>query len=178
MSVNTQMNDQVVLVNELDQPIGVMDKIAAHRGSAQLHRAVSVFLSNEKGEWLLQQRSPNKIVGAMQWANACCGNVRPGESYEQCAYRRLREELGITKVELLPVYKFQYAVACNDEFSEREIDQLFVGKYEGTIAPNPAEVNAVKFVSTEQIKTDIASAPQMFAPWFEVMIEQKILTFL
>lgn len=35
------------------------------------------------------------IVGAGQWANTCYGNVRPGESYLECAWRRLCEELGI-----------------------------------------------------------------------------------
>ena len=88
--------DQVTLVDEHDHQIGVMDKVEAHRGDGKRHRASSVFLFNKNGELLIQQRSKKKIVGALQWGNTCCGNVRPGESCEECALRRLREGLGIT----------------------------------------------------------------------------------
>src|SRR3989344_6441635 len=123
------MLDQVILVDEADNQIGTMDKVAAHRGQGRLHRAISVFLFNDQGQLLIQQRSQEKITAQGQWGNTCCGNVRPGESYQECAYRRLREELGIAEgVTLAPVRKFSYFARCGEEFSEREIDQVFVGK--------------------------------------------------
>lgn len=165
--------DQVVLVNDLDQEIGVMDKIEAHRGEAKLHRAVSVFLFNSKGELLMQQRSAHKIVGARQWANTCCGNVRPGESYENCARRRLREELGIKDVELTPVHKFQYSVKCNEEFSEREIDQVFVGQYEGKIKLNKQEVAAIEFIPVSIVNSELEISPEKYAPWLQFLLENS-----
>jgi len=39
----SQNLDQVVLVDKHDRVIGQADKIEAHRGSGQLHRAISVF---------------------------------------------------------------------------------------------------------------------------------------
>lgn len=177
--------DQVTLVNENDEVIGAMDKIEAHRGDAQLHRAISVFLFNKKGELLIQQRSAKKIVGAHQWANTCCGNVRPGESYEECAQRRLREELGIEGVSLRPVHKFQYFTRCNDEFSEREIDQVFVGEFDGDAHPNPDEVQAVKWMKLSDIAAELpadlakANDKKTYAPWFhELMKEEKQHSFL
>jgi len=53
------MEEQVILVDEKDNPIGLMGKMEAHE-KAILHRAFSVFIFNEKGELLLQQRAASK----------------------------------------------------------------------------------------------------------------------
>ena len=84
----------VILVNENDVPIGVMEKMEAHR-QAKLHRAFSVFLFNSKGEMLLQQRAFSKYHSPGLWSNACCSHPQPGEETHAAAERRLVEELGI-----------------------------------------------------------------------------------
>lgn len=165
--------DLVTLVDDQDHVIGQMDKIEAHRGEGKLHRAISVFLFNDQGQLLIQKRSNKKIVGAGQWANTCCGNVRPGESYHGCADRRLREELGITQVDLRPVLKFQYFARCNDLFSEREIDQVFYGTYDGQVTPNPDEVAEFQWVAFEDVYENKAGLD--FAPWFVIMLQNKVL---
>ena len=43
------MEEQVILVDEQDNPIGLMPKLEAHK-KAVLHRAFSVFILNAKGE--------------------------------------------------------------------------------------------------------------------------------
>jgi isopentenyl-diphosphate delta-isomerase len=48
--------EEVILVNEIDEEIGIMEKLEVHR-KALLHRAFSVFLFNSKGEMLLQRRA-------------------------------------------------------------------------------------------------------------------------
>ena len=48
--------EQVILVDEKDNPIGLMEKIKAHE-EAVLHRAFSVFVIKTKGELLLQKRA-------------------------------------------------------------------------------------------------------------------------
>ena len=47
---------QVVLVDLNDRPTGYMEKQEAHR-QGLLHRAISVFLFNTEGQWLLQRLS-------------------------------------------------------------------------------------------------------------------------
>jgi isopentenyl-diphosphate delta-isomerase len=49
--------EQVILVNERDEAIGLMPKLEAHQ-KAVLHRAFSVFVLNDKNEIMLQQRAP------------------------------------------------------------------------------------------------------------------------
>lgn len=171
----TSNSDQVILVDEHDRQLGVMDKIEAHRHPAQLHRASSVLLfrqSNGELELLIQQRSKYKIVGALQWANTCCGNLRPGENYEQCAHRRLEEELGITKANLRKIKKFSYQIKCNQEFGEHEIDTVFVGWYDNVVKPNELEVRAVQWIKFERFKI---SNDLELAPWFRIMIEDSVL---
>jgi len=181
--------DQVILVNEQDEPIGVMDKVAAHRGTGKLHRAISVYLFRKlkiknqglRIEILLQQRSQAKFTAPLEWANTVCGNVRPGETYLECAQRRLREELGIIKLrnlktkQLTPLYKFQYQVKCNEEFSENEIDQVFVGFYDEEITPNPEEVKTTKWIEWNKLSIDHCSLKIVFAPWFVWMLNDKKL---
>jgi isopentenyl-diphosphate delta-isomerase type 1 len=40
-----------------------------------LHRAFSVFLFNERGELLLQQRAAAKITFPGAWTNTCCSHM-------------------------------------------------------------------------------------------------------
>ena len=164
--------DQVTLIDETDRVLGVMDKVEAHRGTGMLHRAISTFLFNEKGELLTQKRSEKKIVGAGLWANTCCGNVRPTENYLECAERRLLEELGINGVVLKETSIFRYQVQCNAEFSENELDHVFVGKFDGEVKMNPDEVQAVRWVKLDEVQSELHKTSE-YAPWFVMLMEDE-----
>ena len=84
---------EVILVNGQDEQTGVMEKMEAHQ-KGLLHRAFSIFIFNNRGEMLLQQRASSKYHSPDLWTNACCSHPQPGESTELAAFRRLREELG------------------------------------------------------------------------------------
>lgn len=188
-------NDFVTLVTPEDVVIGQMDKLAAHRNPAQLHRAISVFLFRRNAqtnlaELLLQQRSDKKIVGALEWANTACGNVWPGESYLDCARRRLHVELGLFpnddagNLPLQPTDKFLYQVNCNELYGEHELDQVFVGKYTGEVKPNKEEVANTEWMPWSDLQIIIENlqknerykpAAPNYAPWFVLMLKKKDL---
>jgi len=69
--------EKVILVNENDQQIGLMPKLEAHE-KAVLHRAFSVFIFNDKGELMLQQRALSKYHSPGLWTNTCCSHQRDG----------------------------------------------------------------------------------------------------
>jgi isopentenyl-diphosphate delta-isomerase len=122
------MKEYVILVDPTDQPVGRMEKMEAHEKGI-LHRAFSVFLFNEKGETLLQQRASTKYHSPLLWTNTCCSHQRDGESNAQAASRRLREELGI---ELAPdrlndVFSFVYRAEFDNGLTEHELDHVLVG---------------------------------------------------
>lgn len=53
----------VQLVDEMDNPIGTMNKLEAHINPA-LHRAVSVLVFNSAGHWLLHRRAAGKYYNS------------------------------------------------------------------------------------------------------------------
>ena len=154
------MSEQICIVSANDFKTGTLEKFAAHQNPPKRHRAISVWLMNSKGEALFQQRSSKKIVGALWWANTVCGNVWDGETYEECALRRLQVELGISldKSELQKGEKFEYKAYCNQRYSEHEVDQIFfVKKDDLAVIANPKEVQKHLWISFEELQTVVTA---------------------
>ena len=104
--------EQVIVVNERNERIGTAEKLQVHR-SGVLHRAVSVFLVDDRRRILLQRRSPTKYHSGGLWANSCCGHPRPFEPALKAAHRRLREELG-THSSIKLGFKARYQANLNN----------------------------------------------------------------
>jgi len=158
--------EEVILVNELDEPIGVMEKMEAHR-KALLHRAFSVFIFNSRGEMLLQRRSQQKYHSAGLWTNACCSHPRPGEDIREAAARRLYEELGFT-AELQKVFDFTYRSEFENGLTEFEFDHVFVGVHDEPFCPNKEEVSETCFKAPEEVRDDLAADPGKYTAWFHL----------
>jgi isopentenyl-diphosphate Delta-isomerase len=160
-------NEQkVVLVNELDEPIGEMDKMEVHR-KGLLHRAFSIFIFDSKGNMLIQQRAADKYHGAFLWTNTCCSHPLPGEGPEEAAKRRLAEEMGFHTT-LQEVFSFTYHAEVENDLIEHEFDHVFTGEYNGPVHPNPHEVAAYKYVSMKQLKQQLQQHPEHFTTWFRL----------
>ena len=157
---------EVILVNELDEPLGSMDKMEAHRKGV-LHRAFSVFIFNKRGEMLLQQRALNKYHSGGLWTNACCSHPGPGETTCSAAVRRLQEEMGFT-APLEEIFTFTYKAAFENGLTEYEFDHVFVSIYEGLIVPDPDEVSDFCYKNLEAIQTSLTSHPDKYTAWFHI----------
>jgi len=161
------LDQYVVLVNSQDKILGIEKKLVAHLGPAQLHRAVSVQIFNSNQELLIQQRSKDKRLFPLLWANTVCTDVRPYESYLQAARRRLKEEFGLT-ANLEPQFKFYYTAPSGSQVAEKEIDQVFFGSTDDQPKPDPKEIQAWQYLSLKQLK--IASLD--YAPWFKLILKK------
>ncbi|MDV7401359.1 NUDIX domain-containing protein, partial [Arthrospira platensis SPKY1] len=100
------IEEQVILVDEHDQPLGTMPKLEAHEKGV-LHRAFSVFVLNNKNEVMLQQRAAHKYHSPLLWTNTCCSHQRFGETTLDAGKRRLKEEMGF-ETELKVLFNFIY----------------------------------------------------------------------
>lgn len=161
------MNEQqVVLVNERDEPQGTMGKLEVHQRGL-LHRAFSVFIFDDFGRMLLQQRAAKKYHGAYLWTNACCSHPFPDEDVEEAATRRLQEELGFT-TGLQKIFVFTYKTGVENNLTEHEYDHVFAGEYFGGITPNPEEVAAYKYQSMAEIGVALQRHPSNFTTWFRL----------
>lgn len=160
------MTETLILVNEYDEPVGSAEKMETHR-MGWLHRAFSVFLVNEKGEMLLQQRAAEKYHTPNLWTNACCSHPRQHETVLEAAERRLLEEMGI-RTRPQPAFSFVYKAEFDNGLTEHEYDHVFTGVYQGQITPDPREVQDYCYMKLEAVAEAIAHHPQRFTPWFRL----------
>ncbi len=99
-------SELVILVDNHDNEIGLIEKIEAHK-KALLHRAISVFLFNSNGDWLLQRRALNKYRSGGLWTNTCCTHPLPNETNLEASSHRLRQEMGMQS-KLHELFSFTY----------------------------------------------------------------------
>jgi isopentenyl-diphosphate delta-isomerase len=162
------VREEVILVNENDEAIGVEEKLQAHL-IGSLHRAFSIFIFNSAGYLLLQQRASTKYHSQGLWSNTCCGHPRPGESTERASRRRLFEEMGFD-CDVREVFGFIYHTELDNGLFEHEYDHVLVGKFDGMPDPSHAEVDDWKWVSLTTLKLDMQRNPDDFTYWFKVSL--------
>jgi 16S rRNA (adenine1518-N6/adenine1519-N6)-dimethyltransferase len=83
------------VVDAEDRVIGRLPRSLVHARKL-LHRAVSIFVFNTRGQLLVHKRSAMKDEFPGRYTSSASGHVSAGETYDQCAPRELREELGLT----------------------------------------------------------------------------------
>jgi isopentenyl-diphosphate delta-isomerase len=157
---------QLVLVNEYDEAIGVMDKLEAHQ-KGLLHRAFSIFIFNSRGEMLLQQRADQKYHSAGLWTNACCSHPQPGEETGKAASRRLMEEMGFS-TPLHKLFEFLYRAEMENGLTEHEFDHVYTGQYEGAVHVNKEEVKDFCYKEIRTIREELQTNPENYTPWFRL----------
>jgi len=164
------IEEQVILVDEQDQKIGLMPKMEAHE-KALLHRAFSVFIMNNKGELMLQQRAAEKYHSPLLWANTCCSHQRDGESNLEAGKRRLQEEMGFV-TDLKEVFSFIYKAPFDNGLTEHELDHVMLGSYNEDPQINKEEVESYKWMTPSAVKEDISSKPEIYTAWFKIIFEK------
>jgi isopentenyl-diphosphate delta-isomerase len=164
--------EQVILVDENDNPVGTAEKLEAHR-KALCHRAFSIFILRfgAEREVLLQQRAEKKYHSPHLWTNTCCSHPRPEETVLEAAGRRLKEEMGLI-IPLKQVGQFHYIAHFDNGLTENEFDHVLTGEWiNEEIVLNPEEVQAYRWVSITQLKIEIEKNPEKFTPWLAKALE-------
>lgn len=162
--------ENVILVNEKDEQIGLMPKLEAHE-KAVLHRAFSVFVLNDKMEIMLQQRAQQKYHSPLLWTNTCCSHQREGETNIQAGTRRLFEEMGFV-TELKELFHFIYKAPFDNGLTEHELDHVMIGYYNGEPKINSDEVENWKWMTIEDVKSDMHLYPDLYTVWFKIIFDE------
>lgn len=162
--------ENVILVNQNDEQIGLMPKLEAHE-KALLHRAFSVFILNSKNEIMLQRRAHQKYHSPLLWTNTCCSHQREGESNIEAGDRRLFEEMGF-RTELKELFHFIYKAPFDNGLTEHELDHVMIGYYNENPAINYEEVEDWKWMKIEDVKTDIQKQPEIYTVWFKIIFDE------
>jgi len=165
-------NPLVECVDAQGNAVGTAPKMDVHLDGT-LHRAISVFVFDETGRELLQQRATHKYHAPGLWSNTVCSHPYPGESPEEAAHRRLKEELGM-EAEICEVFVMRYRADVGEGLVEHEYDHVFVARALSMPKPNPEEVQTVKWMDKDEVKHAIAETPDAFTPWFRLAHDEVL----
>ncbi|MEO0328213.1 MAG: NUDIX domain-containing protein [Pseudomonadota bacterium] len=149
-----------------------VEKIQAHREGIH-HLALSVFVFDGP-HLLIQRRADHKYHCGGLWANTCCTHPHMDEDIEVAAKRRLQEELGFS----LPVQEkliVEYSADVGGGLWERERVHMFraqVDRTRFTFEPNPDEVSQTRWITAEELHSEIKETPELFTPWFRIYVNR------
>lgn len=155
--METQYN-KVVVVDENDVVIGSEYMMKAIR-KGLIRRAARVYVFNQSGKLLVQQRS-EKVLKPLLLDQSAAGHVDEGETYEQAAYRELKEELGIEGVTLMPV-----AISFRTSDFFNGIYKVVIGN-DTKINFDPEELKQVIWYDIVDLDTEMVESPNKFTPAF------------
>jgi 16S rRNA (adenine1518-N6/adenine1519-N6)-dimethyltransferase len=147
------------VVDEHDHPIRGVDRATVH-AERLLHRAVHIFVLNSAGELFLQRRSYRKDNFPRKWDSSAAGHVDLGESYEVCASRELREELG-----LIAEPKEVARVAASERTGQ-EFIRVYLAEDQEIVDLNEQEIETGGFFPLSIVDQWIESRPDDFASGF------------
>lgn len=171
-----EADNNIILVNENDEPIGVSEKLEAHQ-LGKLHRAFSIFIFNSKGELLLQKRASSKYHSGGLWSNTCCSHPRVNEDTLSAAHRRLQEEMGLD-CDLKEVHKFVYKIKFDNGLTEYEYDHVLIGKSDEAPKLNLEEAEDWKWVKLSQLCEDVKNNPENFTSWLKICLNDVLAKIL
>ncbi len=166
--------EALILVDEADREVGHASRSRCHEGQGLLHRAFSLFIFNDRGELLIQQRSAAKRLWPLYWSNSCCSHPRRAEGMETAIHRRLHEELGLRCL-LRFLFKFQYQAQFDGAGAEHELCSVFIGRSTAAVRANREEIADWRWVSAQALEEQMHGAGRArFTPWF-VLEWQRIV---
>jgi isopentenyl-diphosphate delta-isomerase type 1 len=145
------------------------------------HRAVHIWILNDKNELLLQKRSPNKDSCPNMWDISSAGHVSAGQTSIEAAVREIEEELGIkineTQLEYLFTYKIKN-ITNMGAFINNEFDDVYLVKLNLDISKveiQQEELAEIKFMHYKQFEEiagkekDIVYHKEEYRRLFEIL---------
>jgi isopentenyl-diphosphate delta-isomerase len=167
--------EQVVLLDEHGESIGVADKATVHDRHTPLHLAFSCYVFDPGGRLLLSRRALSKTTWPGVWTNSCCGHPGPGEPIAGAVTRRLRDELGLPVPDVdLILPKFRYRATMSNDVVENELCPVFRAVTTGQPRPVPAEVDSVEWVDWLPFANAVATGERAVSPWCRLQVEELV----
>jgi isopentenyl-diphosphate delta-isomerase len=135
-------------VDEQNRSVGTIARQDVFTEHANF-RTVHVLVLNHAGDLLLQQLAPTRDRHPLQWGSSAAGYIYSGETYEDAARRRLREELGLDS-ELKPV-----GVTPMDDEGVTKFVGVFVTVADHPRVLEPDHIADIEFRPQVDIERDI-----------------------
>ncbi len=155
-----------------DESLYPIEKMEAHRRGV-LHQAVSIFAFSGS-DLLIQRRAADKYHCGGLWANTCCSHPHWGESLDDCAERRLEEELGLS-LPMTQVGAIEYTADVGNGLWEHERVAVYhatVDSDTAALRPNRDEVSETRWETLDRLRYEASARPQTIAPWFRIYLDR------
>ncbi len=165
------VDENVILVDINDNPIGLEEKVKCHLPNGKLHRAFTALLFDNEGKLLLTKRSSSKMLWPGDWDGTVASHPRENETYVSSAERRMPEEIGIMcKFDYL--FKFEYHVPYKDVGSENEICGTLIGIIENSTKFNLVkdEISETKWITPNELINELKKNPESYCPWMIIAL--------
>ena len=139
----------------VDGVLTPVEKLEVHKRGLR-HKAISVFILRGT-EVLLQRRALEKYHTPGLWANSCCTHPAWEEPSDECAIRRLGEELGVEITDLDFRETLEYRADVGGGLTEYEVVDVFITQADSDlrISPNPEEVMDFEWVEYADLQKRI-----------------------
>ncbi|ACZ91984.1 isopentenyl-diphosphate Delta-isomerase [Streptosporangium roseum] len=167
--------EHVVLVDAEGNAIGTAPKAVVHGPETPLHLAFSSYVFDGQGRVLLTRRASHKITWPGVWTNSCCGHPLPGEPMAEAVTRRLSHELGLSAggVDLL-LPRFSYRAVMDSGIVEHELCPVYRVVVGSDAAPNPDEVDDVRWMPWKEFVDGVLAHRLAVSPWCREQLPQLV----
>ncbi len=161
----------LTLADEKNNILGKEEKMKVHTGGLR-HRGFVVFIKNSENQILIQRRCEEKYLASNLWDCSVAGHPYLGESYEDAAVRRIKDELflDIKKENLKKITVFEYRTKEGD-LIDNEMCGVFECFSDDEIEPNPEEMSEVDFVSLKELRERITNNEDEYTYWLKKSVE-------
>ncbi|GAB3685966.1 NUDIX domain-containing protein [Salinarchaeum chitinilyticum] len=169
----------VIAVDENDEPEGTVNRLDAHTGEGIRHRAFTCLLFDEDDNVLLAQRSPDKRLWDTYWDGTVASHPVEGQTQEEATRERLEEELGISPdqyTDLQVTDRFEYKRYFEDQGVEHEVCAVLQATLtDSDLDPDEAEVAGVLWAPYERLHENPRWYRQLrLCPWFEIAMRRDV----
>lgn len=170
-----EKKDQLLITTDKKgNRLGTARRDICHQGEGITHLAFLAFIINDKGEVILSKRSKRKSLWSNFWDAAVVSHVLPGESVEQAANRRGKEEMGVN-IKFKDLGAFYY-FAKQGENCENEYCHVLIGVSQEEVDFNPVEIEEIKKLQMETLKEELKKNKEQFTPWLIKAIKNNDLS--
>ena len=112
---------------------------------------------------LIQKRSADRIASPSLLDCSVSEHVKAGESYLEAAIRGMKEEMGVSEIEIEPLMKFRMKYGVNDN----EISILYKGIIDpAQVAFDPVEIESIQYIGMDELEGLIKNEKPLFCGWF------------
>ncbi|MCI8544769.1 MAG: NUDIX domain-containing protein [Bacilli bacterium] len=158
-------------------PIGIIKERSEVHRDGDWHKAIHIWIINQKGEILLQRRCETKDSDPNMLDISCAGHLSAGDCSLDGALRELKEELDleINPKELIFIKTLQRSWKDNHGFVDNEYDDLYILRTDKKIEEmvyQKEEISEIFFVSYQKFKEMVASRQPdmvMYDEEFEIL---------